>query len=136
MTITQFLLARIADDEAVARDAFGAVPGGKWMAAEADYEGISVWADDGDTSYGYATTTTDHIARHDPARVLAECAAKRAIVELAEYADEAQGGGAAIALFDGYREVYPGRKAMLGVLPALASVYAEHPDYDAEWSAK
>lgn len=56
----------------------------------------------------------DHIARHDPARVLAECEAKRRIVEWAS---------------DGEGEFH-----WSTVLAPLAAVYADHPDYREEWS--
>lgn len=53
-----------------------------------------------------------HIARHDPARVLAEVRAKRSI--LAEYTD----GDCDIALPH---------------VLAIAAIYADHPDYREEW---
>ena len=61
MTLAEFLLARIAEDEAVAQ----AASHGGWIGPESmgAFEG-------GDTVY------------IDPARVLAECEAKRRIVEL------------------------------------------------------
>src|SRR5690348_14236909 len=74
-TLTEFLLARIAEDEAVAQ-------------ASAPY---SWTADGGDVYAGHPTALiaeyvevswAAHIARHDPARVLAECKAKREIVGL------------------------------------------------------
>lgn len=89
MTITEFLEARIAEDETVARDAI------------ANGEGALDWADDGDP-------TDIHIARHDPARVLAECAAKRAVI------------------------VYSPPKT----LQHLAAIYADHPDYQQEWAPR
>lgn len=59
----------------------------------------------------------DHIARHDPARVLREVEAKQRIVDryawLREHGDT---GGAA------------------WVLPLLALPYADHPDYRPEWA--
>lgn len=61
-TLIEFLLARIAEDEAVA------------CGAIADGEGSQDWADEG-------APTDEHIARWDPARVLVECDSKRAIVE-------------------------------------------------------
>ncbi|MET4059966.1 hypothetical protein ABIB35_001511 [Arthrobacter sp. UYP6] len=121
MTITEFLLARIAEDEAVAMHA--GKPGRSWRAAtrEAgdsympgvevvgrDYPMIDVWDDD----QGASVYQTSHIARHDPARVQAECTFKRWL----------------IGTYSGTREAYV-------MFRAIASVYSEHPDYREEWAA-
>jgi len=113
MSVTEFLLARIAEDEAAAT-----------AAVEFDY-GVSAWCDDGDP-------VNAHIARHDPARVLAECQAKRAIIE---QADEASGLD---AMVDNDRAVGPRdmeTDPYVGdvILRHLAGVYADHPDYRQEW---
>lgn len=80
-TLTEFLLARIAEDEAVARDfgtdAPGAIPDSELWVTEADYPAISITAK----------------------RVLAECDAQRQMIaylaDLAEFAsdDEAADAG-------------------------------------------
>lgn len=91
-TLVEFLLARIAEDEAVAAEQDGAeyFTDGAWP------EGM-------------------------PARVLAECAAKRAIIGMSIQAT---------------RESYVNAAAYLAdALQALATVYADHPDYREEWSA-
>jgi hypothetical protein len=62
---------------------------------------------------GGDTDDAVHIARHDPARVLAECEAKRRIVEW--YGEE------------------PGRVGP--ALGMLAAVYADHPEFREEWRA-
>lgn len=70
-------------------------------------------------------TVAGHIIRHDPVRVLAECEAKRRIVERWEVAylslnyDE----------FDLWVH-----KAAGFTLGALALPYADHPDYRPEWA--
>jgi hypothetical protein len=118
MTLSEFLLARIAEDEAVAQSAS---PGPWHTNAECD----EVFAVDGVTvAEGFALSgpqtraTTVHIARHDPARVLAECEAKRRIMELCEYAHErGQGPGS-----------YLDRCVALLALP-----YADHEAYQEEW---
>ena len=65
----------------------------------------------------------------DPAHVLAECAAKRAIVEKAQRADEAFG-----------RQINPATSAasfaLTEVLCRLAAPYADHPDYDPAWKVE
>jgi hypothetical protein len=92
--LAEFLLARIAEDEAVAREAV------RWS------EGASQWGDSGEPDW-------EHIARHDPARVLAECDAKRRIVQMLEDDDPGEWGD--------------------GALRHLASVCADHPDCRDEW---
>jgi hypothetical protein len=131
VTITEFLLARIAEDEATASAAaqYGArwhwdasfgdlcndasCPYGMLVAsngAPADVDAVLMEV------HGYdvheAWMGADHIARHDPARVLAECAAKRAIVALGEFTEG----------------------SYWDALGALAAVHAGHPDYDPEWA--
>lgn len=63
-----------------------------------------------------------HIARHDPARVLAEVEAKRDVVRLAERAHD-------------YHETFMNGfgAAMEGALRLFALAYADHPDYRPEW---
>lgn len=68
-----FLLARIAEDEAVAiRICPGRSPdNGHWNATSFEFAKV------------HDRETTKHIVRHDPARVLAECEAKRRIIAAA-----------------------------------------------------
>ncbi len=100
MTLDEFLLARIAEDEVVAKD----VPG------TYDEKGLSWWGE-----YGHLSVS--------PARVLAECEAKRRIVEL---------------LAEDWRisreKLPPGladHEPLL--LRLLALPYTDHPDYREEW---
>jgi len=109
MTLTEFLLARIAEDEALAQVA---TPG-QW---ERD-SGWSITAPPPeDWSGPYVVVETkqrndaEFIASHNPARILAECEAKRRIVE---------GLGGLIA--------------QRRVVRWLALPYADHPDYRPEW---
>lgn len=166
MNITDFLLARIAEDEAVAR----AATSGPWEWW--NLEGVDQgWSDngpnlqrtsaewkrceyfctwpDGDTdhrgekgkpghehkdttevigSWGHDAwgisiepTDAEHIARHDPARVLAECAAKRAIVE--SLLDLLVSGG-------------PSHHHYRHMLRTLAAVYADHDQYQEAWKVE
>lgn len=71
-----------------------------------------------------------HIARHDPARALADVASKRAILEYWSRAfQNPQDAG-----------TFPGsdwdlvRGAAQWTLRHLAAPYAEHPDYQQEWN--
>lgn len=111
MKIKDFLLARIAEDaEAARRAAFGW--GAKWESSSDDYgEWFYVNAEakrgliDGED-----VDVVGHIARHDPARILAECASKREIIEAAT-----------------------SEPGSLSYLCPLAAVYSDHPDYQKEW---
>lgn len=123
-TLTEFLLARIAEDEAVARSATV----GPWTQDGSYVRG------DGDSLFGtdYYSASADHepdaahITRHDPARVLAECEAHRRIVERAQRASQA---------FDQIINPTTSGVAMTMdlVLADLASIYADHEDFDESW---
>jgi hypothetical protein len=126
MTITEFLEARIAEDEAGARNALeGACDDGRW-GVEDDYgmkmkvrgRGILIY-DEGGHTEGQAA----HIAAWDPARALAECAAKLAILKHCERLEERCGDMNAwnVREYDDIRH-------------RLAAVYADHPEYKAEWA--
>jgi hypothetical protein len=71
-----------------------------------------------------AEQSSDHIARHDPARVLAEVAAKRAIIdEHAPVVDGSQG-----------RRWFVGSESQSSLtLRLLALPYADQPGYREEW---
>ena len=99
MTVTDFLLARIAEDEAAAKLTLAPkiLPG----EASSVVRGL-----DGGIAGIYV----------DPARVLAQCAAMRQIVDRAERL------GPDISEFE-------------GILQMLASIWSDHPDYREEWRA-
>ena len=109
MTLTEFLLARIAEDEHTVighlkdRD----IPKHQWPWIDTDGP---MWDD-------------EYFALHIGAgRVLAECAAKRRIVALA----------------DSWKPDAPQREigwndAIDQALVALAQPYADHPDFDPDW---
>ncbi|KAB2809250.1 hypothetical protein F9L07_19610 [Pimelobacter simplex] len=137
MTITEFLLARIAEDEAVAQRALGE----RYMV-----DGGLRWGE-----VGYETVSDLTI---DPARVLAECEAKRRIVELHqswpvlveakptfEPSDPTDLNAMtfrmskqiAWATEQEYRAKFGVEPPSAPMLRALASVYADHPDFREEW---
>lgn len=105
MTINDFLLARIAEDEA----AVDGASAGPWVVDDRSVLAVksmgSVVA-----AFAIRAEDRDFVARLDPERVLAECAAKRAIVKW----DAEQ--------YVGYAPIRH-----------LAAVYADHPDYDESW---
>ena len=87
VTITEFLEARIAEDEARAS---------------------SGWSRLGDSRWETTNEGQDFLT---PSAVLAECAAKRAMVDIDFQTSE---------LFDNHR--------------VMASIYKDHPDYREEWA--
>lgn len=136
--LTDFLLEQIAEDEAVARASIAAetqertyydgrtetlIDRGEWTAGEGAYDECRVEGtfmiiyDEG----GHSPEQARHIARHDPARVLADVEAKKAIVEEArDYSPELSEGDNGEWAFD-------------FVLRTLGLPYADHPDYDESW---
>lgn len=105
MTLVEFLTARLADDEAIAQRAV------RWN------EGCRDWATDGEPDW-------EHIALHDPARVLREVESKRQIIASyvgldaqAKYPDHE--GGMADGLYF--------------AIACLALPYSDHPEYDETW---
>lgn len=71
----------------------------------------------------------EHIARHDPARVLAEVDAKRGLIELHEAADhEYADEPVCLSCDQGGPLPYP-----CPTLRLLALPFAEHPDYQDTW---
>jgi len=122
MDLIAFVEARLTDDEAQAR----AATGGVWMvgpnfggrdnrvyvtfeAAGIDTAGTCVIAGQVSNMPEFRANAA-HIARHDPARVLREVEAKRAI----------------LALQDADHDSW--------FLPLLALPYDDHPDYRSEWA--
>lgn len=126
-TMMEFLLARITEDETVARAAI---------------------ADDGGSDEGFSNQYDSLVGTHRrpldfvprvaedaarlivrfavPARVLAECEAKRRIVE--DYTDHC------VTYRDAPSQFGEGqRHGLLLALARLVDVYADHPDYRQEW---
>jgi len=92
--LSEFLLARIAEDEAGCRIALAVVPDHEWA--------------------GF---------------VLAECAAKRAVIQIQP--SDTQSCGAYHPQYDTFHpDGHPNE-----VLCILATVYADHPDFDQRWRA-
>lgn len=108
--LTTFLLARIAEDEEVARAT--AIP--PWT-SDGHYVGNHTWIAEVD-----GPEDGRHIARWDPARVLAECEAKRAIV-----------GHCASGLANGS---FGESTLAEATVRCLAQVYADHQDFDPAWA--
>lgn len=125
--LVEFLLEQIAEDQAVAEAAVmeGHEWGGaRWMVPEGTmtdqvcidngrrWGGATVVYDEGSPSAEQAA----HIARHDPARVLAECEAKRAQIDHLVRSMES--------------DYAPWNEQQLRI---MAVVYADRPGYREEW---
>jgi len=117
MTITEFLEARIAEDEAAA-----ALHLKVWANADDDVDDFESAAQElsGHVNLTYDSEYMDMNIGY--ARVLAECAAKRAIIKHAQHLTEDKDA------YWAYRE-YAERNLLF-----LAAVYADHPDYQREWT--
>ena len=151
MTITEFLLARISEDEAVALKASEQI-GQRWCGGGGELRTLAhgdpratepCWLQvakmgseygphgrpaEWETGWWPRVDAFTHMARHDPARVLAECAAKRAIIELCP---EVSLADRSIEIEMGHPEPDPDLGEQ--TLRTLAAIYADHPDYQTEW---
>ena len=136
LTLTDFLLARIAADEAVAREG-GEAP---WVSMEtppwvhvdpaAIREEKWRFGKQGRVAVADHGAHAAHIARHDPARVLAECEAKRRIVA-AHVTHPVHAVDSGEYVGDGCSCGYP---FPCVTLRALASVYADREGFREEWA--
>ncbi len=127
MDLVDFLRARLARDEQIAR----ACAGAPWSASPSGTVHIDVSggaaSDPGFVASVENGAYAEHIARHDPARALLEVDTRRRIV------DEYEKG--AWVLERGHRteEAEAVHAARDNVLRLLALTYAHHPDYRDEW---
>lgn len=154
-TLTDFLLARIAEDEAVARAAspspwqYGtveSVAGGSLYDATRmigavhyeqpeDHDGRIVRHLLSDE----ANANGVHIARHDPARVLAECEAKRRIVQMHRPSGEFDSDACILCQWDIDCEApradhHDGAGSFpCDTVKVLAAIYSDHPEWRDEW---
>ncbi|CAM5264052.1 DUF6221 family protein [Streptomyces badius] len=109
--LVAFLKARLDDDERTARACAG---DGTWTG-----EGLEFYAPD------LSGDVRAHAARHDPARTLREVEAKRRI--LRAHAKWCEGRCEAKYPEGGFDAAH------YWSIKALATVYADHPDYQQEW---
>lgn len=122
VTIADFLLARIAEDE---EDALAA-DGTRWIHSDkiVTFEALGPDGDYVDASSPISVDTRAngwHIVRWSPERALAECEAKKALVERASSEARTTAQLVTTANLAEY------------TLRALALPYAAHPDYRPEW---
>jgi hypothetical protein len=138
-----WLLGCLAEDEQVALAAKGE-GSGDWIQVDPEREPGLIEADGDPVVYHEGSPTeaeAAHIARHDPARVLAEIETKRRIIELHAIGPCADGpkgvlvcgtcgphGDSTAAWHGGDYAWYP-----CDTIKTLALPYADHPDYREEW---
>ena len=144
--LVEFLRARMDEDEAAARAAASAERADAWTTFPGSYGGVLDGTGSRSLAVGYgdvmAPETADHIARHDPARVLAEIEAKRRILARHCAAPVPPGSEWAKAypycVAHSYKGpdgtvTYPVELKNCPELRDLAAAYADHPDYREEW---
>lgn len=117
--LVEFLRTRLDKDEQVAHAAH--YEGQRWITEE---EEVYRWPDDEPVYSADRKRDAAHIARHAPARVLRDVTARRALLD-----------SCAQLIADGEVDCNDGGPGLADdVVRALASVYADHPDYRAEWA--
>lgn len=140
--LAAFLHARLDEDEAIARR-----PRGQAFASwnrswdTAPQRDLAV---DGERVAALPLDLDEHIARHDPARVLADVAARRRIIAAhplvpARDVWGQETGGTSCGTCDAEPDLMLGgieqpRTDGCVTLRALAAPYAGHPDYDERWT--
>lgn len=133
-TLIEFLEARLAEDEAAALAAGSA----RWAFKEIDWHDFSRWTveDEEDETIVFrdvngAHYAAVHAARHDPARVLREVQAKRAILEL-------HGRSHECSTYDHHGDIESCSWCLnpedCSTLLALAAIYSDHEAYRKEWA--
>ena len=133
--LAEFILACNDEDEAAAR-AVG--PTRAWIqdcprsASIETAEGQKLWKLESGSTVG-AGALFDHVARHQPGRVLAECDARRRRVVL--HMPRTVAGGTAVVCFSCRADDNSGRwhAAPCPSLRLEALPYADHPDYNEAW---
>ncbi|WP_129769847.1 DUF6221 family protein [Streptomyces sp. L-9-10] len=152
--LVAFLRARLDEDEQVALESIGQTG---VMLAGADAASVSVWRVVERQATGTFVTARDqwdrvtevvptyggmyaeHIARHDPARVLREIDAKRQIVKAHGVAVLRAGGGAqhfvtaTVCRSCEPNHQFPEQSWPCPTLRLLALPYADHPDHLEDW---
>jgi Family of unknown function (DUF6221) len=121
VTLTEFLLARIAEDEAAAQYALAHAIRGEDF--DHQWKWIHLYRLK-DRQRGWSSG--HHDGAPSPARVLAECEAKRRIVRLHDELLEEN-------LAKGDASAWGADLMHMDVLRLLAMPYADHPDYQQGW---
>lgn len=127
--LVTWLRARLDEDERIAKAAFlrHSPNDDRWAG---DFgSGMKVRTGAGHLVVSHSwPNEIDHIARWDPARVLAEVEAKRRILDVYEWQVANPSSGET-----GHWYQKGGIAALEGALRSLAAVYADRPGYDPAW---
>ncbi len=130
--LTAFLTARLDEDEAAALDA-ARDECAEWRPTYPNpglYAGTTDITDEHLTVIArVGTPVATHVARHDPARVLREVAAKRSLVE--DHTGQCCVNDTNCGEIAGYFDSESGDPCP--VLLILAAIWGDHPDYREEW---
>lgn len=130
MTITEFLTARMDEDEALARESI--IDASHWSVFAVNEHFGQVDSDDGAIANSVDLKDAAHIVRWDPAHVLADIAAKRALIaDLATFdrvATEKVSSDPATSLTARGIE-----RGIMHALRTLALPFTDHPDFDESW---
>ncbi len=120
MTIDEFIGARLDEDEQIARAAEHSEGSKDWHAAPAEQRDSPAVNTDVRTTVTMVCgrASSEHIARHDPARVLRQCAALRAAVRHVE------------TMISPSQQI----EAEGEVLYPIAAIWSDHPDFQQEWA--
>jgi hypothetical protein len=121
MSITEFLMARYDERESAARAAMDADPAYAHYGDTAAEAFLALAVSEGETEEAAA-----HFERWRPEHVLADIAAKRAIVKFADVVD-----GMAETIYQEFSS-YPDEEGA-DLLKILVQPYADHPDFDPAW---
>jgi hypothetical protein len=121
--LDEFLLARIAEEKRMAGEAAVASGREDWRPEDVPGDGA------------VEGCTAEHIARYDPARILAECAAKRRAVLACREARPDMGflGTRPPGMADFPLTPRDQHQFAALTLAVLALPYADHHDYRPEW---
>ena len=136
LTLYEFLLARYAERELAARVAADGPGEGHWRPRHRGDEGDEVTDAAGEVvAAGDPPEVAEVIAWHDPAWVLRDVAAKRAVVRIhaPAVADDQVLDWCRGCNWTELRE-WASRSDDCPTLRALGSIYADHPDYRLEWA--
>lgn len=137
LTATEFVTARLDEEEAVARIASP----GPWFVDQVGDFGdkgatleIARWRGHLNTvNLGEDFLTAEHIARHDPARVLAQCAAMRKIVEGHSGSHVCEDSLVGERWHDPFAADFIEDDPCWN-LRALTSIWSDHPQFDPAWA--
>ncbi|MFC5749721.1 DUF6221 family protein [Actinomadura rugatobispora] len=128
MDLVEFLRARLAKDEQIAR----ACSGASWTASPSGTVHLDPAGGGEPSGSGFVASVengayAEFIARYDPDRALQEVAARRRIV------DDYEKGAWVLEQGQRTEAAEAAHAARLAVLRLLALPYAHHPEYRQEW---